>query len=102
MFVSVIIVGTRHAGSVSALVVGHGMPCPYHASAPAYSQFSVFRFPFLYTPSHRGEGRGGVLNPLLVSEEPPEQHRYACRQYYCHGEAPPGTFHAVDEVHAEQ
>ena len=24
-------VGTRHAESVSALVIGHGMPCPYHS-----------------------------------------------------------------------
>ena len=24
-------VGTRHAESVPALVIGHGMPCPYHA-----------------------------------------------------------------------
>ena len=24
-------VGTRHAESVPALVIGHGMPCPYHS-----------------------------------------------------------------------
>ena len=24
-------VGTRDAESVSALVIGHGMPCPYHS-----------------------------------------------------------------------
>ena len=24
-------VGTRHAESVSAPVIGHGMPCPYHS-----------------------------------------------------------------------
>ena len=36
-----------------------------------------------------------------MSEEPPEEHGDAYGQYYCHGEAPPDAFHAVDEVHAE-
>ena len=36
-------VGTRHAESAYAFVIGHGMPCPYHASAPASCVGSVFR-----------------------------------------------------------
>ena len=35
-------VGTRHAESVSALVIGHGMPCPYH-SIVSFENLSLIR-----------------------------------------------------------
>ena len=39
-------VGTRHAESVSALVIGHGMPCPYH-SIVSLENRSLIRTPDL-------------------------------------------------------
>ena len=36
-------VGTRHAESACAFVIGHGMPCPYHASAFDFVDFAHAR-----------------------------------------------------------
>jgi hypothetical protein len=43
-------VGTRHAESVSALVIGHGMPCPYH-SIVSFENRSLIR---TLDRSHKG------------------------------------------------
>mgnify|MGYP003530675424 CR=1 FL=1 len=66
-------------------VIGHGMPCPYHASALAYSQFSVFRFPF------------SVLIPLCGLESAPARQcrdaacsvRFVCRSRTLHAASLP-------------
>ena len=39
-------VGTRHAESVPVLVIGHGMPCPYH-SIVSFENRSLIRTPDL-------------------------------------------------------
>ena len=40
-------VGTRHAESVYAFVIGHGMPCPYHVSALTCLQILDFAHLFV-------------------------------------------------------
>ena len=60
-------VGTRHAESAFAIVIGHGMPCPYHAAR----LHAVYTITFHHTPSpsglplSQGEKVGNNAQPSL-------------------------------------
>ena len=64
-------VGTRHAESVPALVIGHGMPCPYH-SIVSFENRSLIRSLDL---------RSKVLS-LGIAKLMPALFCYYCTLYY--------------------